>query len=139
MPSLPANIGIDVDYSRLKRAELQFSDDTVLKYIPLGYLGRLFSHLQGDDLKIVPSGALRKNNVVDSVLLARNFIVRFESEEAFDANFEAKLEAIKSLPGISGKVSYEKESSTTIVAHVESDQQYLVALHARDWDDCDLN
>ena len=76
---------------------------------------------------------------MDSVLLARNFIVRFESEEAFDANFEAKLEAIKSVPGISGKVFYEKESSTTIVAHVESDQQYLVALHARDWDDCDLN
>ena len=52
---------------------------------------------------------------------------------------QAKLEAFQSIPGISGKVSYEKQDSKSIVARVESDQQYLVALHGRDWDDCDLS
>ena len=136
-PALPANLGLDIDYARMRNVELSFAEGTLLKYIPLGYFGRLYAHVEGEQRRVVSSGVLERNNVVDAVLLARSFEVLFESEEAFDREFDAKLDALRGAP--SAEVRYEKREERRVVARVASQRPYLVALHGRDWDAFDLD
>lgn len=138
-PALPVNLALDVDYARMRNVELSFGEGTRLRYIPLGYLGRLYQYLEGEHRPVVPSGALAENNVVDAILLARSFEVLFESEEAFHRNFDAKLEALRSLRSASAEVRYEKVEERRVVARVDSGRDYLVALHGSDWDAFDLD
>ena len=137
-PSLPANFGLDIDYSLMRQVTLAFGKNTQFEYIPLGYFARLYQYVDGDDRKIDRSGAIEDNNIVDSILLAQEFHVTFESEKEFDADFEAKLKAFSSIPGIGAKVAYTKQAKHKILAKVSGNEYYLVALGVSDWDDFDL-
>jgi hypothetical protein len=137
-PGLPANFGLDIDYSLMRQVTLAFGKNTRFEYIPLGYFGRLYQYVDGDDQKVDRSGVIEDNNVVDSILLAKEFHVTFESEKDFNVGFEAKLKAFSSIPGVSAKVAYAKQAKRKIVAKVSGNQYYLVALGVSDWDDFDL-
>jgi len=137
-PSLPGNFGLDIDYSLMRQVTLAFGKNTQFEYIPLGYFARLYQYVHGDDRKVDRSGAIGGNNIVDSILLARAFHVTFESEKDFDADFEAKLEAFNSIPGVGAKVAYVKQAKRKILARVSGSEYYLVALGVSDWDDFDL-
>jgi len=91
-PSIPADLGIDINYALMKEATLQLGPKSQLQYIPLGYLGRLYAFVKGKHRQVVPSGAIEDNNIVDTVLLAKNFHVTFHSDKDFDAKFDAKLQ-----------------------------------------------
>lgn len=45
--------------------------------------------------------------------------------------------AFSSGPGANAKVEYSRRSEREIVAEVDSEQEYLVALGERNWDDFD--
>lgn len=137
-PSLPANFGLDIDYSLMHQVTLAFGKNTQFEYIPLGYFARLYQYVDGDDRKVDRSGAIEDNNIVDSILLAKEFHVTFESEKDFDGDFEAKLKAFNNIPGVGGKVAYAKQTKRKIRAKVSGNQYYLVALGVSDWDDFDL-
>ncbi len=137
-PAVPVTLGIDVDYSLADSVSMQFGPDARLQYIPLGYLGQAYSVVSGDSKQIDPSGVLEDNYVVDSILMAKEFEVRFTSTKTFTASFQAKLEAFKKIPAVSAKVKYELVDKHTLVARVQGSDYYLVALGASEWDHLDL-
>lgn len=137
-PSLPANFGLDIDYSLMRQVTLAFGTNTQFEYIPLGYFARLYQYVGGDHRKVDRSGAIAENNIVDSILLAKEFHVTFESEKGFDADFDAKLKAFTSIPGVGATVAYAKQAKRKILAKVSGNEYYLVALGVSDWDDFDL-
>jgi len=134
-PSVPVTLAVQVDYARMSQAKVTFGKGTKLKYIPYAYIAALYKSVQGDDEKLVPSGLLGENNIVDRILLARRFSVSFESEQDFDTRFEAKLDALNAVQGANVKVKYTLASKRTVVAEVDSPDYYLVALSERNWDD----
>jgi hypothetical protein len=71
-----------MDYSLMRQVTLAFGMNTQFEYIPLGYFARLHQYVDGDDRKVDRSGAIEDNNIVDSILLAKEFHVTFESGEA---------------------------------------------------------
>jgi hypothetical protein len=135
-PSVPANLGIDIDYGRARKIALSFGQGTKREYIPLGYLARLYEHVGGDPASI--DITLAENNVVTSILVTKNLKVTFESKAKFDAEFKAKLESLGSVPEIGAEVAYNMESDKKVVAKLSGKTEYLVALAVRDWDDFDL-
>ena len=137
-PSLPANFGLDMNYSLMRQVTLAFGMNTQFEYIPLGYFARLYQYIDGDHRKVDRSGAIEDNNIVDSILLAKEFHVTFESEKDFDADFKAKLKAFSNIPGVGAKVAYARQTKRKILAKVSGKQYYLVALGVSDWDDFDL-
>jgi len=134
-PSVPAEFGVHVDYSRMAKAVLTLGSGSKVKYIPYDYIARLHKAVDGDDKKILDTGLIGDNNIIDSILLARKFTMSFESESDFDAEFWAKAEAISGGP--QARVEYSKVSEREVLATVDSAQEYLVALSERNWDDFD--
>lgn len=61
-----------------------------------------------------------------------------ESEKDFDADFEAKLKAFNSIPGIGAKVAYAIQAKRKILVKVSGNEHYLVALGVSAWGDFDL-
>jgi hypothetical protein len=135
-PSVPVNLGIDVDYGRVRKITLSFGEGTKREYIPLGYLARLYEHVGGDPASI--DITLAENNVVTSILVTKNLKVTFESEAKFDSEFKAKLKSFGSVPEVGAKVAYKMETDKKVAAELSGETEYLVALAVRDWDDFDL-
>lgn len=135
-PSVPVNLGIDVDYGRARQITLSFGEGTKREYIPLGYIARLYDYLGGNPASI--DITLAENNVVTSILVTKNLKVTFESEAKFDTEFKAKLKSFASVPNIGAEVAYKMETDKKVVAEVSGKTEYLVGLVVRDWDDFDL-
>jgi hypothetical protein len=136
-PSLPLNVNLDIDYSRMSNVIVQFGQDTRVMYIPTDYLVRLYQLVDGDSRKIDPSVAIEIDDqyIVDQVLLANELAVTFESEADFSASLDGKLEAINKLPAAAGKVTLSRETARRIVARVQGPTYYLVAIKVLEWDD----
>lgn len=139
LPSLPATFGIDVDYDKMINASIAFGTTAQLKYIPVGYLGGLYRHVNGTGTAVDPTGVLEKNYVVDSVLLTADIEVSFTSAEDFSGDFNAKVTALGSIPAINAKVTYQKKDNRTIVAKVAGTAPYLVAFGVTEWHDLNLD
>jgi len=135
-PSVPVNLGIDIDYGRARKITLSFGEGTEREYIPLGYLARLYEHVEGNPASI--DITLAENNVVTSILVTKNLKVTFESEATFDSEFKTKLESFASVPEIGAEVTYKMESEKKVAAELSGKTEYLVALAVRDWDDFNL-
>lgn len=136
-PSLPVNVRLGIDYERMASVEMSFGPSTRLEYIPTGYLSRLYRTLDGDSGKVDPAVAVDvdENAIVDGILLARELSVAFESTSDFDAEFDANLQQINSLPELGGKVHVARETRRRVVARIADGPFYLVALRTIDWDD----
>lgn len=137
-PSIPAELGLDVDYSLLREAKLSFSAGTRMKYIPTGYFGRLHALVNGKHRQIDSSGVIGDNNIVSSILLAKDFTVVFKSDKTFNTEFKLKVEAANAGPSGEAKVTYKVTSNKTVEAKVKGKKLYLIALAVSDWDDFDL-
>jgi len=136
-PSLPVALNLDVDYSLMEKIEIRFGASVDVEFIPTDYLARLYRQYGGDARKALPGVAIEvdANYIVDQVLLARDFSIAFESSQQFDAEFDAKLEALKALPNVGGKIDIGRESSRRVVIGVSGGPTYLVAFKTLDWDD----
>ena len=136
LPGLPLEAGIDIDNERTLDVTLAF-EDARLVYIPLGYYAMLYQEANGNADLIDTSGMLKDNFVVDQVLVAQKFNVTFSSSEKFDKKFNAKLEEFSKVPKVGASVEYKSLSDTSIVAKIDSQTWYMVALSVCDWDDFD--
>ena len=136
-PSLPANLNLDIDYSRMRNITISFGDSSTAHYIPTDYLARLYRSEQGDLKKLFPSVVIPidDNYIVDEILLARDFTVTFDSDSKFDDEFTAKLEALKSVAPANISISVSGSSQSSVVARIKGEKDYLVALKVIDWDD----
>ena len=138
LPSLPATFGLDVDYGKMLSATINFGATAELRYIPLGYLGGLYRHVNGTATAVDPTGVLENNYVVDSVLLTTDVEVSFTSAERFTGDFHAKLAALGSIPAPNLKVTYQQKDDRTVVAKVTGERVWLAAFSVSEWHDLNM-
>jgi len=138
LPALPATFGLDVDYGKMVSATINFGTTAELRYIPLGYLGGLYRHVNGTATAVDPTGVLEDNYVVDSVLLTHDVEVSFTSAERFTGDFDAKLTALGSIPAGNLKVIYRRMDDRTIVAKVRGEKAWLAAFSVSEWHDLNM-
>lgn len=135
-PAVPAGLGIHLDYSRMSRLELALGQGTRVKHIPFEYMVRMYQHVGGDHKAILPSGYIARANIIDRVLLSREWSIRFESSSDIGSGLAAKLqESVERNPPLGLDVRYEKTGERSITATVRSEWDYLMALHKRNWSD----
>jgi len=139
LPSLPATFGLDVDYGKMLSATINFGARAELRYIPLGYLGGLYRHVNGTATAVDPTGVLENNYVVDSVLLTTDVEVSFTSADRFTGDFNAKLAALGSIPAASLKVTYQQKDDRTVVAKVSGERVWLAAFSVSEWHDLNMS
>lgn len=132
-PSIPATFSID--YSKMESITIEFGENTRLKYIPTGYLGRLKNSVNGDDRAITQDVNIDKEMIVHKILLTDQYSVRFNSMIEFDAGFDAKIEAAN-LANM-GAVNFEVHETNRrqVAVDVNDGKEYLIALKSIDWDD----
>jgi len=138
LPSLPATFGVDVDYGKMLSATINFGARAELRYIPLGYLGGLYRHVNGTATAVDPTGVLENNYVVDSVLLTTDVEVSFTSAERFTGDFNAKLAALGSIPAANLNVTYQQKDDRTVVAKVLGERVWLAAFSVSEWHDLNM-
>ena len=105
----------------------------MLRYVPLGYLGGLYRHVNGTATAVDPTGVLEHNYVVDAVLLTHNVEVSFTSAERFTGDFDAKLAALGGISDAKLKVTYRRTDDRTIVAKVAGERLWLAAFSVSEW------
>lgn len=132
-PAIPLAGSLDIDYSKTRTIKMSFGPGTKTKYIPVGYLNKLYLAMNGKPSAAIGGALLTKNAYVNQVLLAKDYTVSSESVEGFSIGIEAKLKAYNSLPEIAGKVKVEKKTDRTLEAKINSPTFYLVALTAAQW------
>ncbi len=132
-PMIPLNIALDIDYSRMKATTITFGEGTHSEYIPVGYMSSLYETLGGKASAAIGGRLLEKNAYISQVVLAKRYSVHFESITALSSGVDAKIEQYNTLPEIGGKVKVQKKTERTVVAEVNSDIYYLVALTASLW------
>ena len=130
-PSIPLNIGLDIDYSRLKTISIAFGAGTFSEFIPTGFMAALFKALKGKPTAAMGGSLLKA--YISQIVLAKKYSVSFESTEKFDAGFEAKLKTFNQLPDIGGKVKVEKQSDRIVKAEVDSPDYYVIGVTASLW------
>lgn len=132
-PSVP--VSFSIDYARMSQITIEFGSNTRKLYIPPRYLGKLKDFVGGDDKKIDPSGIIDKETIVHQLLLTDRYSVVFESEEAFQPQFEVALEQANL--SNAGKITFELNNSTKkqVTVTVNDGKEYLIALKDIDWDD----
>ena len=138
LPSLPATFGLDVDYGKMASATINFGTTAELRYIPLGYLGALYRHVNGTATAVDATGVLEQNYVVDSVLLTTDVEVSFTSAEQFTDDFDAKLAALGSIGAANLKVTYRRMDERTVVAKVSGERLWLAAFSVSEWHDLNM-
>lgn len=132
-PMIPLNIALDIDYSRMKATTITFGEGSHSEYIPTGYMAMLYEALKGKPNAAIGGKLLEKNAYISQVVLAKKYSVHFESTTALTAGVEAKIEQYNTLPEIGGKVKVVKKSDRMVIAEIDSDVFYLVALTASLW------
>lgn len=136
-PGIPLSLGIHLDFTRMARLELSFGEGTRVKYIPAEYMVRMYQHVAGDHRVVLSSGYIARANLVDRILLARQWSVRFESRTDIGAGLAAKVDESADAAGgaVGLDVRYERTGERSITASVRSEADYLMALHERNWSD----
>jgi hypothetical protein len=138
-PSLPGTFSLDVDYSRMVSVSISFGSNTHIKYIPTDFLSRLYNSVKGDAAKVDKNLAIRidDNYIVDQILVANEFTVTFESQEEFDAEFQAKLDYLNTLQPVSGQATFtfDQQKKKRVTIQIKGGPDYLLALKVLDWDD----
>lgn len=132
-PVIPLNLALDIDYSRMNTITITFGQDTFSEYIPAGYLAMLYQTLKGNPTPSMGGPLLAKNAYVSQVVLAKRYSVSFESTMAFTSGVDAKIKQYNSIPKIGSEVKVQKTAKRTIIAEVNSDRFYLVAVTASLW------
>jgi hypothetical protein len=132
-PLIPLNIALDIDYSRMKTITLLFGEGTFSEYIPTGFLAALYEVLKGKPTPAMGGKLLEKNAYISQVVLAKRYSIKFESSMAFSSGVDAKIKQYNSLPEIGRKVKVQKETERSMLAEVNSDKFYVVAITASLW------
>lgn len=130
-PAIPLNMGLDIDYSKMKTITMVFGAGTYSEFIPIGYMAALYKALNGKPNAAIGGSLLKA--YISQVMLAKKYSVSFESTETFDAGFEAKLKTFNGLPEVGGKVKVEKKSERIVKAEVDTQNYYVVGVTASLW------
>jgi hypothetical protein len=137
-PSLPNfGLGFDIDYSRMQSISIQFGKNTRKLLIPIGFLIRLKEFVKDDDRKILPNGSIGRETIVCQLLVTDQYSVTFESTQAFDANFAAKLQAANVVNAGRAEFKLEHSHNKRVTVTIDNGKDYLIALEAVDWDNLD--
>ncbi|NUN50931.1 MAG: hypothetical protein HUU15_19155 [Candidatus Brocadiae bacterium] len=136
-PSLPADVNLDIDYSRLVNASISFGTNTYVEYLTADLLMRLYRHCGGEAARLEPGLAIdvADNYIVDQVLVTSDYKVAFKSAEAFNAEFKAKIDAFNRVPRTGVKAELSLADKATLELSVSGGPEYLAALKVTDWDD----
>jgi hypothetical protein len=138
-PSVPVTLGVDLDWNKAVQVNLTVGGGSLLHYIPRGYSAQLYRSVAGDDKHVDVTGIVGSNFVVETVLLSKTFSVEFVSSESFDADFQAKLDAINAIPNVGGKLKLNDATKKSVTAEIDGTHSYLVALGVARWSDFDLD
>jgi len=130
---------VDLDWSKGVEVKCNIGAGSVLRYIPRGYSAALYKSVAGNDKQVDATGIVGDNFVVESVLLANKFDVEFVSTDEFDADFQAKIDAINAVPNIGGKLKINNVTKKSVIAQIDGAISYLVALGVARWSDFDLD
>ncbi|NJK92300.1 MAG: hypothetical protein HC904_10960 [Blastochloris sp.] len=134
-PSIPLGGSLSLDSSRIESVSYEHGTGSYYEYIPMGYLGKIYSRVKGRPTADIGGNLLKKEGVVVECLFAKNYSVVVESTEKFSTDFTAKLNAFNQLPDIQGKVTISRESTKKLRAEVQGNDYYLVALFSAIWSD----
>lgn len=133
-PFLPLSFGIDMDFSKTKDLQLKFGEGTYTESLNGMFLSQLYEHLDGNPTKDIGGKFLKENYFVKEILVAKNYEITFNSEENFKAEFNAKLDAFKTMPEVNAKkISFSSSSKSSVSAKIEGDTFYLVGLTGATW------
>ncbi len=128
-PGAPASVGLEIDYSKIRRVEVEFGEGTKLEQIPEGYLRQLYDRYEGDDLQVATVMDDDKM-IVDRIIVTPNVKYVVSSESEFDHRFNAKAEALNNSEF---SVRYERNSSRSFSISVSNGGDYLAAIGAVQW------
>ncbi|HPA19477.1 MAG TPA: hypothetical protein PLU30_17150 [Verrucomicrobiae bacterium] len=134
-PSIPLGASLSLDFNRIKSVTYEHGTGSYYEYIPMGYLGKIYSRVKGRPTQEIGGKLLTREAVVVECLFAKNYSVVVESTEKFSSDFAVKLDAFNALPNSTGKVAISKATETTLKAEVSGDTYYLVALFSALWAD----
>jgi hypothetical protein len=126
-PGAPISAGLQVDYKRLKTAEITLGVGSIKYYIPRGFLEAAYKEMAEDSDQFDPIVFDKDNMLVDQIVIARNLKVVVESSAEFDSSFEAKADAVNKL---GAGVSYSRKSTRHYEVNVNDGKEYLFALGA---------
>jgi hypothetical protein len=134
-PSIPFGGNLSLDFSRIESVTYEHGAGSYYEYIPMGYLGKIYSRVKGKPTAEIGGRLLSQEAVVVECLFAKSYSVIVESKEKFTNEFSAKLEAFNGIPGVSAKVTLSQENQKILRAEVRGDTYYLVALFSAIWSD----
>jgi hypothetical protein len=126
-PGAPLSAGIQVDYKRLKTADIEFGPGSLKRYIPRGFIKAAYEELAEDSDKYATVVFDKDNMLVDQIILTSNLKVTVESQADFGASFEAKAEAVNKL---GGGIKYSRKSERHYEVSVSDGKEYLFAIGA---------
>ena len=132
-PSIPVNGKFQIDYSKMKSIDITYGDGTYYEYIPQGYMGMLYESLDGEPTQKMGGTILKKNAFISLIWLAKEWMIKFESDSTFDFGVDAQISAFNDDDAVSGKVKIKKESEFSLEATVSGDTYYLVGLMSTRW------
>ncbi len=124
---LALSLGLDVNYSKLRTADVSFGDETFQKHIPTDLLALTYQHIAKNSGDYADYSILMNDDrmVIDRALYSKKFRVIVESETKFDASFEAKAE---SAADTELGIKYERVSEYKYAYEVDTTTPYLIAL-----------
>lgn len=132
-PSIPVNGKFQIDYSKMKSIDITYGDGTYYEYIPQGYMGMLYESLDGEPTQKMGGTILKENAFISLIWLAKEWMIKFESDSTFDFGVDAQISAFNDDDAVSGKVKIKKESEFSLEATVSGDTYYLVGLMSTRW------
>lgn len=132
-PSVPVNAKFQIDYAKMKAIDITYGDGTYYEYIPQGYMGLLYEHLEGTPTARMGGNILKKNSYIGLIWLAKEWKVTFTSTSTFDFGVEAQVSAFNDDDAVGGKVKMKTIDEFQIEATVSGDVYYLVGLMSTRW------
>ncbi len=126
-PGAPIGAGIELDYSKLKKASITLGPGSKKFYIPRDCIETAYKYFaaHSDQYNKVVFDPHRM--LVDQIVIATNPQITVESHSSFGADFEAKATKINDL---GGGVTFSRKSDRSYAIAVEDGKQYLFAIGA---------
>ncbi|HBM14916.1 MAG TPA: hypothetical protein DD381_00980 [Lentisphaeria bacterium] len=142
IPGIPIKLNMKVDLSDVVAVEIAIEEPR-LEYIKQGVLCLLGTHYKTTDeiRKMIEVHDLEKVRIVDEVLFASKYTVRFTSSSSFDGNFEASVDlTFSGVPvNIGGGVTASFAGEKSLILEVDLKQEYLLGLKTTPWSDMDFD
>lgn len=124
-PGAPVSAGIEVDYSRLRKAKVTMGTGSKKIYIPQNYVPAAYEkfveHPDAFDSILFDDDIM----LVDQIVIVKDLTIEVESKVDFSADFEAKATKVSEL---GGGINYSRQSARQYRLSVNDGKEYLFAV-----------